>query len=170
MDKCTCSIDSCDKPMIARGYCPMHYRRFRLYGDPLLTRVIRGDDETRFWSKVDAADCWEWTGGKDPEGYGRFRLPSGWVRAHRWAWEHFVGPIPERLVLDHLCRNRGCVNPEHLEPVTVKVNVLRGTSFVSQNVAKTHCPKGHPYDEHNTIHRNGRRVCRACERGRYTER
>jgi hypothetical protein len=85
---------------------------------------------------------------------------------HRVAYELLVGPIPEGLELDHLCRNTRCVNPEHLEPVTGRENLMRAvSSWAAKNAAKTHCPQGHPYDEENTkVKRDGGRACRACGR------
>lgn len=119
----------------------------------------------RFWNKVDASgDCWEWMGAIHKLGYGRFGITQGvqW-QAHRFAYTELVGPIPEGLHLDHLCRNRSCVNPDHLEPVTAAENTLRAKPG-SRNAAKTHCPRGHAYDDENTIRRNGKRFCRACAR------
>lgn len=118
----------------------------------------------RFWPKVDASGvCWEWAGAT-VRGYGRFgRGPeygNAVVQAHRWAWEHLVGPIPEDLVLDHLCRNTVCVNPDHLEPVTIGDNVRRGRSAKRE---QTHCKQGHPFTEENTYRRSeGGRKCRTC--------
>jgi hypothetical protein len=89
-------------------------------------QVIRGDDEARFWSYVTKTEgCWEWKGAKDGDGYGHLGVAGSVVGAHRYAYELLVGPIPEGLHLDHLCRNRPCVNPDHLEPVTQAVNVGR---------------------------------------------
>lgn len=85
--------------------------------------------------------------------------------AHRVAYEEIMGPVPEGLELDHLCRTRSCVNPSHLEPVTHRENMNRGDVATRR---KTHCPKGHPYDEENTGIYNGYRNCRACARLRYT--
>lgn len=112
----------------------------------------------RFWPKVLISDgCWEWTAGKDNRGYGRFQA-DGFRLAHRWAWFILNGPIPDGLELDHLCRNQGCVNPFHLEPVTHAVNVAR--AFADQ----THCLRGHPYDAENTYRTpGGRRRCRQCK-------
>lgn len=168
-----CSIEGCGGKVVGRGWCAKHWARWRRHGDPLHLAIIRGDDEARFWSYVDKSDgCWLWTGALTHDGYGRFRLGYDHVMAHRWAYEHEVGPIPDGLVLDHVkargCQHRHCVRPDHLEPVTVEENTLRGDTLPAANVVKTHCPSGHPYDEANTIRRGTRRVCRACERGRTT--
>lgn len=91
----------------------------------------------RFWEKVDLGLCWEWTAFRDVNGYGRFGVGSrtaGTARvmqAHRWAWEHLVGPVPPGLELDHLCGNKGCVNPDHLEPVAHDENMRRARLAVS---------------------------------------
>ena len=83
--------------------------------------------EVRFWRYVEQRrECWVWTASIRPNGYGEFRCNGRLTRAHRFAYEQMVGPVPEGLQLDHLCRNRACVNPEHLEPVTGSVNVQRG--------------------------------------------
>lgn len=116
----------------------------------------------RFWSKVDkSGDCWLWTAAID-KGYGSFTIRRGEkAKAHRYAYQELVGPIPVGLTLDHLCRNRACVNPAHLEPVTLGVNVLRGEGPGANNRRKSHCPKGHPYDR-TTV--EGWRRCEECSR------
>lgn len=126
--------------------------------------------EERFWTKVNKTEtCWLWTGSMT-HGYGKFGIPGKPPQgAHRISYELIVGPIPNGLHLDHLCRNRACVNPTHLEPVTCKDNVLRGEGGSAQNARKTHCKHGHPFDETNTyfVHtagRSGGRVCRTCGR------
>jgi len=122
-------------------------------------------DETKFWAKVNKTEtCWLWTGATRM-GYGRLRIGRHIVQAHRYAYELLVGPIPEGLTLDHLCRVRSCVNaPGHLEPVTLRTNVLRGIGRCAQNALVTHCPQGHPYNVENTYIPRSRteRQCRAC--------
>jgi hypothetical protein len=111
--------------------------------------------------------CWEWRGSANPRGYGHIRLDmNGRIYAvHRVAYEQLVGPIPAGLEIDHLCFNRRCVNPDHLEPVTRLENVRRGRT--NQNDGKTHCKRGHEFDAANTsIDVLGKRVCKACARER----
>ena len=122
--------------------------------------------EQRFWPRViEDGECWLWTGAGHP-GYGRFQPVSGEhrsVQAHRYTYELIVAEIPADLVLDHLCRVRSCVNPFHLEPVPNVENVLRGISPHALNASKTHCIRGHEFNEANTyINSRGGRVCRPC--------
>lgn len=126
--------------------------------------------EDRFWSKVVISDdmglCWEWTASRHPRGYGYIGERGKNYRAHRISYELVRGPIPAGLVIDHLCRNAGCVNPWHLEAVTQSENVRRGNAgvhFRELGRAKTHCKHGHEFNEKNTkIRPNGTRACRAC--------
>jgi HNH endonuclease len=118
--------------------------------------------EIRFWRFVDKqpSGCWEWTGSKNRQGYGRFNDGMHFGAAHRFAYRMLVGPFPDHLQTDHLCRNPSCVNPAHLEPVTAKENIRRSHH---RNRIKTHCKRGHPFDAANTwIERNGARHCRTC--------
>jgi hypothetical protein len=104
--------------------------------------------------------CWLWQLSLTHDGYAASHWVSG---VHRLAYEIWVGQIPDGLELDHLCRVRHCVNPDHLEAVTKHENMLRGQSLPAQNVRKTHCLRGHPFDEKNTrIESDGARVCRRC--------
>lgn len=120
----------------------------------------------RFLSNVEASadGCWLWTASVKDTGYAQFRVDGALVLGHRFAFEYFVGRIPEGLTLDHLCRVRRCVNPTHLEPVSVGVNTLRGDGPSARAARATHCPHGHPYDEGNTCVSSGARYCRACAR------
>lgn len=125
--------------------------------------------EDRFWAKVDFIpfhECWEWGGALSKRGYGNFMVRAGKTDgAHRVAYELLVGPIPEGLHLDHLCRNRACVRPEHLEPVTCGENLRRGSRATA-----THCPQGHPYSGSNLYVRPDRpgRDCKECKRDAVT--
>lgn len=104
-------------------------------------------------------ECWDWPGYKSGPGYGYAWYGAGPVRVHRAVYELLVGPIPFGYVLDHLCRNRACCNPAHLEPVTQAENLRRA----GVNRRKTHCIRGHPFDEANTIvSKKGDRNCRIC--------
>ena len=137
--------------------------------------------EQRFWDKVGPHDdpnaCWLWLGASASGGgkshtlkYGQFRVGIKVVKAHRFAYELLVGPIPEGLTLDHVrvrgCTNTLCVNPAHLETVPARINSLRGTNPFAQNARKVVCVHGHPLDEMNTYiyPSSGRRQCRVCSR------
>lgn len=147
----------------------------------------RKDDLARFWSKVDREGpipshdpslgrCWVWTAATTRDGYGRFWFEGSTGPAHRWIVEQSRGPIPRGFEPDHLCRNRTCVNPAHIEVVTQREN-LRRAGFLRRGraignaavqSAKTRCPAGHEYDRANTrICSAGKRHCRACARARW---
>ena len=120
--------------------------------------------EYRFWIKVLKTDtCWLWTA-STIRNYGQFKPePGKVVHAHRWAYEQEFGPIPEGLVLDHLCKVTLCVRPDHLEAVTISENVRRSDNLAMQNSRRTHCVNGHEFNESNTAYtRKGYRRCRAC--------
>lgn len=131
--------------------------------------MIGAKAERRFWSKVviHPSGCLVWAARLNHAGYGQVHVHGHTVKAHRLAYELLVGPIPTGLEIDHLCRNRACVHPDHLEPVTHTENTRRGARGGALLIA---CPYGHPYDEANThINWHGRRECRVCrERWRET--
>lgn len=117
----------------------------------------------RFTSKyeVDAQNCWTWKASKLKAGYGLFH-DTKLVTAHRWSYKYYKGKIPFGLVIDHLCKNTSCVNPEHLEAVTQQINYLRGNALSNP---RTHCQNGHEYTEANTLRVTGQRgrICRTCK-------
>ncbi len=125
----------------------------------------------RFWEKIEPvpfSGCWIWVASLDGKGYGKINIGGVITAAHRFSYTHYIGIIPDGLELDHKCRVRSCVNPDHLEPVTHAENVLRGFGPSAANAKKTHCSRGHPYDEKNTYFWKtaGHRQCRVCWRER----
>ncbi len=119
----------------------------------------------RFWELVIKTEgCWWWMGNHTSEGYGSYWRNGRQLLAHRLAYKMEIGPIPEGLVLDHLCRNPSCVNPAHLQPVTQRINTRRGIGPTAINAAKTHCYRGHEFNALNTYtDKTGRRHCRPCQ-------
>lgn len=174
----TCLIEGCTHPgPFKRNYCNAHYLRLARHGDPEATKRDSWPGmEERFWIKVERdgplpvyapelGPCWIWTAYLNPAGYGEFnRTGYRAERAHRIAYELLIGLIPNGLQLDHLCRVPACVNPAHLEPVTMLENIDRSPR-AAQN--RTHCPQGHEYSDANTYHgREDNRACRTCHRER----
>lgn len=156
MVKPTCSIADCGRPRIIRGWCRMHYQRWRTHGDPMYGRPSLAE---RFHASYSVAEngCWVWQRPLHSSGYAMFSVDSYPHWAHRVSYELMVGPIPSGLELDHLCRNPPCVNPAHLEPVTHLENVRRGAT-----AQKTHCKNGHEFTAENTYHRPDNPTHRAC--------
>lgn len=177
-----CSIEGCEERTVGRGWCKTHYYRWRRTGDPekLLRPRAISDPAAYFWTKVDKAGavpahrpdlgpCWLWTGTVSRKGYGHHGWEGATRITHRIAYQLVVGPIPEGLELDHLCRNRACCNPDHLEAVTHAINALRGISANAINARKTHCLRGHEFTPENTRIDSFGRHCRACRRVRDAE-
>lgn len=118
---------------------------------------------------INTDDCWLYAGYKSDLGYGQLWVNRKRYIVHRLSYETFVAPIPDGLLIDHLCSVRHCINPDHLEPVTARVNTLRGQGVLA-NKRKTHCPKGHEYSADNTSYNSrGWRVCKACESIRHAK-
>lgn len=143
-------------------------RRFQVHPFTAGTRMPRVAAEERFDSfvpRLPRSRCWPWLGYVRPNGYGRFMVAAGKpVYAHRFAWERIHGKIPKPLVIDHLCRNRACVNPAHLEVVTQRENLLRSPlTTSSRNAARKRCNSGHKFDGVST---EGFRKCNRCRRER----
>lgn len=154
----SCMGPLCDARPRARGLCVGHWEQDKKGEPPRV--ILRG--ENRIWGRVEVTGfCWLWTGYINASGYGRTQHDGRLQLAHRVAYELLVGPVPDGMQLDHLCRVRRCVNPDHLEPVTSRENTRRGKAV------KTHCPRGHALVDGNLVlsHlRRGWRSCLTCHR------
>ncbi len=164
-----CSIDGCPGPVKSLGWCGKHLSMWYRHGDPLGATRLHGPPEVRFWARVNKdgpipdyaphlGPCWVFAFNMTKhQRYGKIYLTStSWKSAHIYAYEQLIGPVPEGLELDHLCRNRACVRPEHLEPVPHRINIQRGENHHRN---KTHCHRGHLLGEPNSI---GERPCKPC--------
>lgn len=177
-----CTIDGCTSRPVGRGWCSKHYARWQR-GQAPTREPVAEDAMTRFMRHVsvgpppdyapDLGPCWLWTAAvSSATGYGNFSVRVDGRRyhygAHRWLYEQRLGAIEDGLQLDHLCRVRRCVRPDHLEPVTALVNTMRGTSPAAANSVKDHCVNNHEFTEENTYYYqwSGRtkRMCRTCHR------
>lgn len=160
-----CSIDDCGDAVRSRGWCSKHYLRWLRNGDPLAVKRLSADGYSIDGFKamtVPDGECWRWTGYLNAgTGYARY----GSKNVHRVVYVLARGPVPRGLVIDHLCRNRWCINPDHMEAVTNWENTLRGEGPIAMNARRTHCAQGHPFDEKNTWTNSiGHRKCRQCNR------
>ena len=118
-----CTIEGCEKKNFGKGMCNMHYTRARNYGSPHIVKIVRGDQDLAFWSKVEKTDeCWNWTAYKNPLGYGSIYRDGKVFSAHRASYVMEFGEIPEGMDIDHQCHNTSCVNPAHLKAMTRKEN------------------------------------------------
>jgi hypothetical protein len=176
MVKAICSIQDCEDPAVARGWCWKHYKRWQRRGSTdAPPRVSREPRERRtkpaadrFWPKVSKTEtCWLWTAGANNMGYGLFwsggaRSQGRRLLAHRFAYELLVGPIPDGLTIDHLCRVPLCCRPDHLEPVTMRENLRRGNGWSGRKARQTHCLRGHALTEDNIYRRPSKPTAREC--------
>lgn len=171
-----CKFDGCDHQTNRAGLCRAHYKQ-KLAGKELrplyLTYRRKGSpprvicDEAPCANPKLSGHCHVFRGPKDEHGYGRISIGKRLIKLHRHVWEAEVGPIPKGMFIDHQCRNRACCNVDHLRVVTPTVNSTENIVGVNWQLqlAKTHCPQGHPYDEKNTYRfPSGRRHCRTCVR------
>lgn len=207
-----CSIDGCDRAIRARGWCSLHYKRWRAHGTTDLIPKVRpprvicrvedcvGRGSYKGWCvkhyqrwlrlgqtdlpakpspiehmlahvAITSSGCWEWLGARSDTGYGHFRVDGREQYVHRLSYEHFIGPIPDGLTIDHVwargCVSRACCNPAHLEAVTYRVNVLRGNGMSARHARQIECVNGHPLSGSNLyIPPRGGRMCRQCQRER----
>lgn len=145
-----CTFEGCIRKAKAQNLCSWHYVKLRRQGElPVMTT------EYRFWANLTISEgCWNWRGNDNGRAYGLFAADTKRYQAHRYSYELNIGPIPDGLVIDHLCRNRRCVNPDHLEAVTGRENTLRGESHAAINARKMACKRGHPF--------TATRVCNLC--------
>lgn len=167
MTRIGCGVEECERPVLYKGLCSLHWNRMRRYGEPgpANKAMPRGRGTwplvNRFCSKlIWTQTCVEWTGAKTERGYGRIVVAGKQLYAHRVSYELFVGPIPDGLTIDHLCENTSCVWPEHLEAVSLSENARR----YNQNHRITHCVNGHELTPENTyVRKEGWRMCVTCK-------
>lgn len=165
-----CTEKACGKRAHARGLCHMHYSRAR--------RLERGvarpeqnqqvDPVEKILSRCEIGLCWTWSRGANDAGYGLISWQGRVWYVHRLLWTLLVGPIAEGLEVDHLCKNTRCCNPDHLEPVTPRVNKLRSGGMSGRHARRDACTNGHPYTNDSLYIDRGSGGCRVCDRTRNT--
>lgn len=166
-----CDVPGCRRRYYGRGLCHMHYQRWHKHGEaaiPCRVPVVLLPEIAKLLARrsITDAGCWQWTGGTNGVGYGVVTVRYRRYYVHRLSYQLAAGFVPTGLVIDHLCRNTSCLNPEHLEPVTHAQNVRR-SPLVG---AKAHCRHGHAFTPENTyVSPAGARQCRACLRRRSRE-
>ncbi len=170
MSERICALVDCPNPYEARGLCVKHYKRLRRHGDvyldfvttPVIERLMRAVSHVPGSLE---SDCWVSSLAANKNGYTRIQVKREGRTApelsHRVSYEVLVGPIPDGLVLDHLCRNPPCVNPDHLEPVTLRENFMRGEHPLAVAARTNTCLQGHSLDD-VYVNKNGSRRCRIC--------
>ena len=162
-----CAIHGCRGRHVARGLCTKHYQRAKKAGEFTPAPRCASLSEYLRQYAVLTGNCWEWTGKRSREGYGNGSWEGRTILTHRESYRVHVGPIPEGFQIDHLCRNRSCLRPDHLEAVPPRVNYLRGISPTARNKRKTHCKRGHEFTPENTRpvrtkYGHVGRCCRTC--------
>lgn len=174
-----CTMTGCTRPLIARGLCPTHYKRWQVHGDPAFK--LPPSPPPRAKAKpvaerisrsvvVDENGCWIWQKHLGRHGYGHLVVGGKSWLAHRASYTAGKGEIAAGLTLDHLCRVRACVNPAHLEPVSAAENTLRGEGPSARNARKTHCVNGHPFVGDNFRVYGRMRCCMVCTQVRNARR
>lgn len=166
----TCEVVDCNVPQLCKGMCRPHRRRVLLYGSPHERRMLYGEPlAVRLFAKVRVAEngCWLFEPAVKVAWYGKVKTDWGAANVHVIVWNWLRGPVPDGLELDHLCRNKACCNPDHLEAVSHKENCRRGRGpevARSRRFTQTHCKRGHEFNLVNTIYKKKQRVCRICKR------
>lgn len=160
----TCSVDDCGTRATRRGWCDKHYRRWLHHGSPLNPGRLPAPDPMSLLAKQEDG-CWLWMGPRKVSGYGVLRSKRAGHGAHRVFYDLFVGPIPEGMEIDHLCRVPSCVNPDHLEAVTPEENRRRSLSPMGHMLRTNTCKRGHEMTPENSYSRPShptRHQCRTC--------
>jgi hypothetical protein len=160
----TCTVLDCSRPFYGRGWCEPHYARWRRHGDLTDQRSARLDPADRFWPKVNktTGGCWLWTASINNSGYGSFKMDGRSMGAHVASWLLSGKAIPAGLEIDHRCRVRHCVRPDHLRLATRRENIATSSAPSVLNGQKTHCKRGHEFTPENTYVNAYGRKCRAC--------